>query len=227
MLGRAGHRVAVFERFRETYRLPRAVHIDHEIMRLLQSLGLSEVLAEEMVPVHDYRWFGADGELLLRFEPQSPAPSGWEPDYMFFQPQLEQAIDHHACLPAGVTVERGSAAEGLEQSDERVELTLRRVTEDEPGRLALTGETRTVAGRRRRRQLVRARDERHHSPGPWLRERWLVVDAEPHDMAALAHLPSASQRCDPTRQTTIVQSGRCWPTRCVLGVCCWWAMRLT
>ena len=70
MLGRAGHRVAVFERFGEVYRLPRAVHLDHEIMRLLQSLGLSEVLADEMVPVDEYRWLGADGELLLRFEPR-------------------------------------------------------------------------------------------------------------------------------------------------------------
>ena len=76
LLGRAGHRVAVFERFSEIYRLPRAVHLDHEIMRLLQSLGLSEVLADEMVPVDEYRWFGADGELLLRFEPRSPAPPG-------------------------------------------------------------------------------------------------------------------------------------------------------
>ena len=35
MLGRAGHRVVVFERFQEIYRMPRAVHLDHEIMRLL------------------------------------------------------------------------------------------------------------------------------------------------------------------------------------------------
>jgi catechol 2,3-dioxygenase-like lactoylglutathione lyase family enzyme len=34
-----------------------------------------------------------------------------------------------------------------------------------------------------------------------------VVDAEPHDMEALAHLPIASQRCDPARPTTIMQSG--------------------
>src|SRR6201993_915499 len=123
LLGRAGHRVAVFERFKEIYRLPRAAHIDHEIMRLLQSLGLSEVLADEMIPVDAYRWFGADGEPLLRFEPHSPAPSGWEADYMFFQPELERAIDDHACAPAGVTVERRWAAAGLVQSDERVELT--------------------------------------------------------------------------------------------------------
>ncbi len=211
LLGRAGHRVAVFERFATIYRLPRAVHLDHEIMRLLQSLGLSEVLAEEMVPVDDYRWFGADGELLLRFEPRSPAPSGWDGDYMFVQPELERAIDDHACVPAGVTVERGWAADGLEQSDERVELTLRRVSEEEPGRLALTGETRTVSARWvvgadgansfvREASGITCRDL-------GFQERWLVVDTEPHDMAALAHLPIASQQCDPSRPTTVVQSG--------------------
>ena len=42
LLGRAGHRVAAFERFNEIYRMPRAVHMDHEIMRLLQALGLAE-----------------------------------------------------------------------------------------------------------------------------------------------------------------------------------------
>src|ERR1700749_513039 len=68
LLGRAGHRVLVFERFQDIYRLPRAVHLDHEIMRLLQSLDLAAVLADEMVPVQDYQWFGADGELLLRFD---------------------------------------------------------------------------------------------------------------------------------------------------------------
>jgi len=211
LLGRAGHRVAAFERFSAIYRLPRAVHIDHEIMRLLQSLGLSEVLAEEMVPVDDYRWFGADGELLLRFEPRSPAPSGWEGDYMFFQPELERAIDDHACAPAGVTVERGWTAEGLEQFDERVELTLRRVTEEEPGRLALTGETRRVSakwvvGADGANSFVReASGIARRDLG--FQERWLVVDAEPHDMAALAHLPTASQHCDPSRPTTVVESG--------------------
>ena len=211
LLGRAGHRVAVFERFGEMYRLPRAVHLDHEIMRLLQALGLSEVLADEMVPVDDYRWFGADGDLLLRFEPRSPAPSAWEGDYMFFQPELERAIDGRACAPAGVTVERGWTAEGLEQSDGQVELTLRRVSEEEPGRLALTGETRTVTAR----WAIGADGANSFVRGAagitrrdlGFQERWLVVDAEPHEMAALSHLPIATQHCDPTRPTTVVQSG--------------------
>ncbi|MGH2577596.1 MAG: FAD-dependent monooxygenase [Actinomycetota bacterium] len=96
LLGRAGHSVAAFERFNEIYRLPHAVHIDHEIMRLLQDLGL----AEEMIPLHEYRWFGADGEPLLTLTPETPAKSGWEPDYLFFQQEFERALDG-ACAQTG------------------------------------------------------------------------------------------------------------------------------
>ena len=211
MLGRAGHRVVVFERFQEIYRLPRAVHLDHEIMRLLQSLGLADVLAEEMVPVHEYEWFGADGELLLRFDVSGLARSGWESDYMFFQPELEAAIHRYACVPSGVAVERGWVAEGLEDLGDHVELTLHRVNEEATGQRGKTGEYRTV----RARWLVGAdgansfvRDASGISRRDLgFQERWLVVDAEPHDMGAPAHLPIASQWCDPARPTTIVQSG--------------------
>jgi 2-polyprenyl-6-methoxyphenol hydroxylase-like FAD-dependent oxidoreductase len=211
LLGRAGHRVGAFERFREIYRLPRAVQLDHEIMRLLQSLGLDEVLADEMVPVSDYQWFGADGKPILRFDIAGPARSGWEPNYMFFQPELERAIDGHTGGQPTVTVERGWVAEELIKSDAGVELTLRRVMEDEPGRLAETGDTQTV----RARWLVGADGANSFVRAAsgitrrdlGFRERWLVVDAEPHDMGALAHLPIASQRCDPKRPTSIIQSG--------------------
>ena len=211
LLGRAGHRVGVFERYREIYRLPRAVHLDHEIMRLLQALDLADPLAPEMTPVHDYQWFGADGELLMRFDVQGLAPSGWETDYMFFQPELERAIDRHACAERGVSVERGWVAEDLTQTESGAQLSLGRCVEEEAGRLVLTGEKRTVTAR----WLVGADGANsfvREASGITRRdlgfqERWLVVDAEPHDMAALAHLPVASQRCDPSRPTTIVQSG--------------------
>jgi 2-polyprenyl-6-methoxyphenol hydroxylase-like FAD-dependent oxidoreductase len=211
LLGRAGHRVVVVERFAEIYRMPRAVHLDHEIMRLLQSLGLADALARELVAVHDYQWFGADGQLLLRFDVDAPARSGWESDYMFFQPELEAAIHRHACVPAGVTVERGWVADRMEDSGDHVELTVHRVSEDAAGQLARTGEQRRVraswvVGADGANSFVReASGIARRDLG--FQERWLVVDAEPHDMGALAHLPIASQQCDPSRPTTIVQSG--------------------
>jgi 2-polyprenyl-6-methoxyphenol hydroxylase-like FAD-dependent oxidoreductase len=211
LLGRAGHRVAAFERFNEIYRMPRAVHIDHEIMRLLQALGLADAVGAQMIPLHEYHWFGADGEPLMTLTPQRPATSGWEPDYLFFQPELEEALDGQACTHDGVAVYRGWVAERLVDEAEGAALTLRRHEENEAGQLTPTDETRTV----RARWVIGADGANsfvRESVGIVRRdlgfqERWLVVDAEPRDMAALADLPTACQWCDPRRPTTHVHSG--------------------
>jgi 2-polyprenyl-6-methoxyphenol hydroxylase-like FAD-dependent oxidoreductase len=210
LLGRAGHRVLAFERFSGIYRLPRAVHLDHEIMRLLQSLGLAEALERQMVPVREYEWYGVDGELVLRFEVDAPARSGWASSYMFFQPEIEEALDCLGCEQPGVTVERGWVAEGLADCGTHAQLTVRRVDDAVEG-LAGSGETRTV----RARWVVGADGANsfvREASGITRRdlsfqERWLVVDAEPRDMGTVAHLPIAAQCCDPKRPTTVVQSG--------------------
>jgi 2-polyprenyl-6-methoxyphenol hydroxylase-like FAD-dependent oxidoreductase len=211
LLGRAGHRVAAFERFNEIYRLPRAVHMDHEIMRLLQDLGLADAVGGQMIPLHEYHWFGADGEPLMTLTPQRPAASGWEPDYLFFQPELEASLDGCADEHDRVSVHRGWVAEGLTEDADGATLTIRRHGEDERGLLTPTDETQTV----RARWVVGADGANsvvRELVGIGLRdlgfqERWLVVDAEPNDMAALADLPAACQWCDPRRPTTHVHSG--------------------
>ena len=202
LLGRAGHEVAVFERRHEIYRLPRAVHIDHEIMRLLQALGLADRVAGEMIPLREYRWFGADRDPVMTLTPQQPAISGWEPSYLFFQPDFERALDGHACAHDGVNLHRGWAAEGLVDEGDAAVVTLRSSDGDE----RRTVRARWVIGADGANSFVR------ESAGIGRRdlgfqERWLVVDVEPNDMAALAHLPIACQWCDPRRPTTHVQSG--------------------
>ncbi len=202
LLGRAGHEVAVFERYDEIYRLPRAVHIDHEIMRLLQALGLADRLAAEMIPLREYRWFGADREPLMTLTPQQPAISGWEPSYLFFQPEFERALDGHACAHDCVTVHRGWAADGLVNEPEAATVTIRRSRDGE----RRTVRARWVVGADGANSFVReAAGITRRDLG--FQERWLVVDVEPHDMAALAELPTACQWCDPRRPTTHVQCG--------------------
>ncbi len=198
-LGAAGHRVAAFERFEEIYRLPRAVHLDHEIMRLLQSLGVADEVASDMLAVRDYHWLGADGQPVMTLRAPVPAVSGWEPDYLFFQPALERALDAAARAHAGVSVERGWVAEGLERDGAGASLTLRRGEETRSVR------ARWVVGADGANSFVReALGIARRDLG--FRERWLVVDVEPHDMDAL-DLPAGCQWCDPRRPTTHVQSG--------------------
>ncbi len=158
-------------------------------------------LAQDFLAVRDYHWYGADGEPLMRLDVPVPALSGWEPDYLFHQPRLEDSLDRRARREPTVTVERGWAAEVLEAGPDDVTLTLR---------AAATGEQRTVRARwvigaDGANSFVReALGIERRDLG--FQERWAVVDVEPHDMNAV-DLPPACQWCDPRRPATHIQSG--------------------
>ena len=163
------------------------------------SSGSSTTLEHDLLPIHEYRWFGADGEPIMTMRAQSPAPSGWEPNYLFFQPYLEAALDGTARRTA--SVERGWSAEQLVQHPDHVELTLRGVREQEPGRLVPTDETRTVRAR-----YVIGTDGANSTVRrlcgiEWddlgFAAHWLTLDLRPHDIGALDHLPTTCQWCDP------------------------------
>jgi 2-polyprenyl-6-methoxyphenol hydroxylase-like FAD-dependent oxidoreductase len=209
LLGRFGHRVGVFERFGTLYDLPRAVHFDDEIMRVWQTLGIVDEIAGDLLPVREYRWFGADGEPIMTMSAPASAPSGWEPSYLCFQPYLEAALDRQAARAA--TVERGWSAEGLAEHAGHVELTLRRVRE-EGRRLRATDETRTV----RARYLIGAdgANSTVREASGIAREdlgfaaQWLTLDLRPHDMSALEHLPTSCQWCDPARPHMHTRNGQ-------------------
>jgi hypothetical protein len=99
----------------------------------------------------------------------------------------------------------------LVDHEDGVTLAVRRHEEPVPGHTQPTGESETV----RARWLVGAdgansfvrETARIARRDLGFQERWLVVDAEPRDMDALAHLPTACQWCNPRRPTTHVQSG--------------------
>jgi 2-polyprenyl-6-methoxyphenol hydroxylase-like FAD-dependent oxidoreductase len=56
----------------------------------------------------------------------SPALSGWEPGYTFFQSNLEAVLDRAVRAQPSAAVHRGWGAEALTQADDYVALTLRR-----------------------------------------------------------------------------------------------------
>ena len=60
LLARAGHRVFACERYPHLHNLPRAGHIDHETLRLVQGLGDAEAFARTLWEVRgDYVWLNA------------------------------------------------------------------------------------------------------------------------------------------------------------------------
>ncbi|MGX1198397.1 bifunctional 3-(3-hydroxy-phenyl)propionate/3-hydroxycinnamic acid hydroxylase [Parvibaculum sp. MBR-TMA-1.3b-4.2] len=92
-LARSGVKVTVVEKTDEVYPMPRAAHLDHETMRLLDLAGGAEAVAGNSQPLSSYEFRNAKGELLLGFRPRAAlADTGWPYTSMFHQPTLEIAL---------------------------------------------------------------------------------------------------------------------------------------
>ena len=60
LFGRAGLKTLVLEREQSPYSLPRAIHVDHEVMRLLADVELLEPLADRLRAADGHLHIGAD-----------------------------------------------------------------------------------------------------------------------------------------------------------------------
>ena len=200
LLAARGHSVAVYERYPDLYDLPRAVYFDDEIKQVWQALGVVDEIADDLLPVDAYEWFGADGEPILRLAHPEVGPSGWASGYLFYQPSLERALDRARPRLPSARVHQGWNVEALEQAGDHVALTVRHEREERV-------RARYVVGADGANSLVRqaagiAFDDQGFA------ERWLVVDVRPDDMEALSWLPSPCQWCDPARPHMHSRNGR-------------------
>ncbi|KAJ3327719.1 hypothetical protein HDU93_001829 [Gonapodya sp. JEL0774] len=93
LLALNGHSVCLVEQSPAIYDKPRAIVLDHEILRILQMMGLGKEVAG-MISNHAGTTFvGIDGEPIKHFDPiPPPYPLSWFPTVMFIQPEMEQLI---------------------------------------------------------------------------------------------------------------------------------------
>lgn len=204
LLGRDGLRVRAFERDPEIYRLPRAVHFDHEVMRIFQSIGLRETDLSETAPILGYEFLSADRQTLFRFDlDASVSDQGWRPDYMFHQPDLERALRAAAADRDAVRVHLEHEVVGLEEHDDHVALEVRDLGADGGGAIR-TVRCRFAVGCDGGSSFVRRRaglalDDLEFD------EPWLVVDATVERPPTELGLPPVpTQLCDPARPVTFV-----------------------
>jgi 2-polyprenyl-6-methoxyphenol hydroxylase-like FAD-dependent oxidoreductase len=211
LTGQRGHSIAVIERHQNLYNLPRAGHVDHEIMRTLQSLGVADTVAADAYPCNQYVWQNAAGEVLLDFPWGSESDSGWHSDYMMYQPVLEDALYSHNVDDEKVTFFRGWEAVEFRELDNGYEVTLARMgVGAAPGELVPTGERKVLRGR----FLVGA-DGANSAVRTWLgierkdigfNERWLDVDMRRHRPISLDF--DMGQICDPARPLFVAPLGK-------------------
>jgi 2-polyprenyl-6-methoxyphenol hydroxylase-like FAD-dependent oxidoreductase len=119
-LAQRNRSVVVLEQQPAPYTLPRAVHFDHEVGRILQACGIGDGVRAVSEPAESYEWRNGSGVTLLRFGRSGAAKSGWPFSSMFCQPDLEALLRDRADSLATLDVRRGVRVERLDQRDDHV-----------------------------------------------------------------------------------------------------------
>jgi 3-(3-hydroxy-phenyl)propionate hydroxylase len=187
LLGQAGLAVDIFDREREIYPLPRAVHFDGEIMRIFQAAGLADRIAAAARPSSKGMHFvNAEGRtLMVRRGIDGPGPHGWAGNWYFHQPELERILRDGLTRFPNARIHLGHEIASVDGLDARY-----------------------VVGCDGARSLVRrAIGSRRVDLG--LHQPWLVIDliCDPNSPRVRALPDHSVQLCDPTRPMTIVNVG--------------------
>jgi 3-(3-hydroxy-phenyl)propionate hydroxylase len=199
LLGRLGHRTLIVDRLTDVYDKPRAIALDHEIVRHFDNMGLLDAIAPFIEPFTASEHFGVDGQLIRRIDMVAkPYPLGYTPSMVFSQPAVEAELRRHATGFSNVRAELGVELLDLVQMSDRVEARLK----DSDGRhravtaryaLGCDGASSTV------RQIADLALEDLIFDEPWL-----VVDVRVNE-TALARLPQCSaQFCNPARPVSFL-----------------------
>jgi len=192
--------VEVFERSTTVFPLPRAAHLDHEVMRVFDDAGVAEAVLPATTPVKGMHFLERrGGRRLFGFDaPDGPTRYGWPAGLMFYQPELEVALRRPSEQCPRVHLHLGHDVEAVVDRGEHVELTVRDLTS---GELAVH-RARYVVGCDGARSTVRkAAGIAFTDLG--FDEPWLVLDVELRRDGL--DLPDVVQQiCDPARPATFV-----------------------
>lgn len=199
LLAKQGVRTIIAEKEPGIYPLPRAAHIDHEGMRILQQAGVADAVMATCRHTTRYDFLNAKGEILLRFDGSDKIGSGgWPAANFIHQPSVEHALRAQLAELPDAELRSDWRMEAFEEESDGV--TAHLVTSDGPRIIR----SRYLVGADGARSPVRQAagigfDDLDFD------EPWLVIDAIVHDYD---RLPKVNlQICDPARPTTCVLMG--------------------
>jgi 3-(3-hydroxy-phenyl)propionate hydroxylase len=196
LLAGRGLEVVVLDKHAEPYPLPRAVHLDDEVFRVLQAAGVADAVLARSSPLAGLRLLDGRHRVLAEFRRDPHAGGhGWPQGSQVHQPDLEAALAAAASAEPRITVRRGVEVTGLTQDDEGVTLAVRGGGADRSVRAAAVlgcdGAGSTV------RALIGSSMRRLGPP-----DRWLVLDVRA--LGRLPVWPGAHQVCDSRRPATFM-----------------------
>jgi 3-(3-hydroxy-phenyl)propionate hydroxylase len=199
LLGQMGIKTLCIDRTRQVYDKPRAIAVDHEIMRVFQGLGVVDRVMEHVSAFPPSEYYGVDGQLIKRIDTvPKPYPLGYTPTMVFTQPPVEAALREHAASYECVEVALGTELLDFREEGKAVQLQLRA---DDGGERRVScqylvgcdGAASTV-----RTHLGIAYEDLEFD------EPWLVVDVKVNERGVEKLPKVAIQYCEPSRPCTYI-----------------------
>ena len=204
LLADFGIPVTLLERYTQPHPLPRAVHLDDEVARILDRIGVSEGFLARSRPGSGLRLLDAGHRVMAEFHREHQASQhGFPQANMFHQPDLEELLLARVEAHPLIGLRRGAEVIGLDDDDAPGPLTAAPVRVH----ARIGGDVQTFTGR-----VVLGCDGANSTirelagitmEDLGFTERWLVVDIQVED--GLNTWDGVEQICDPARAATFMQ----------------------
>jgi 3-(3-hydroxy-phenyl)propionate hydroxylase len=198
LLSQGGLRIAIVEKQPTMFDKPRAITLDHEVMRAFQACGVADEIEPITVPHPGTHFLGMSGQVIKIFDPLPPPhPLGWPPTGTFIQPELERILRNAVGRQANIDVFLGHEAIAITSHPSGVSLAIRSLRQ--AGQQTL--ECRYLLGCDGANSFVRTALEVGEEDLAF-DEWWMVVDAWLHRQPAARE--KSLQYCWPSRPGTFV-----------------------
>jgi len=202
LLADSGIPVTLLERHAEPHPLPRAVHLDDEVARTLDRIGVSEGFLARSRPGSGLRLLDASHRVMAEFRrDHQPSQHGFPQANMFHQPDLEELMLARVGAHPLIDFRRGAEVCGVDGADDPLTAAPVRVhARTTAGPQTFTGAV--VLGCDGANSTIRelagiTMDDLGFT------ERWLVVDIRAE--TGLDAWDGVEQVCDPARAATFMQ----------------------
>ena len=93
LLALHGFSILVLEKEKSFYPLPRAVHFDDEVMRVFETIGITNTFLKYTIINKGTKFVDKKNRVILDWpRPREITENGWYPSYRFNQPDLEREL---------------------------------------------------------------------------------------------------------------------------------------
>jgi 3-(3-hydroxy-phenyl)propionate hydroxylase len=125
LLALHGFSILIVEKEKSFYPLPRAVHFDDEIMRVFQTIGITEKFLKHTIINKGTKFVNSKNKVVLDWpRPRSVTENGWYPSYRFHQPDLERKLRGRLKDFKKVTIKQNTKVVSLKEDKNSVKIIL-------------------------------------------------------------------------------------------------------